>query len=72
MSAQTSAGAAGSTYIVPVVALVTVVTMQLFRLVYNGPECALPVKWVTQLQAWGLSWQGTGSKGVQVASGSSL
>src|SRR5205823_3305618 len=44
-----------------VVALVTVVTMQAYRLVYNGPEHALPASWVKLLRDAGLAWQGTGS-----------
>jgi ribose transport system permease protein len=44
-----------------VVALVTVVTMQVFRLVYNGPETVLPVGWVEGLRAHGWLWQGTES-----------
>jgi ribose/xylose/arabinose/galactoside ABC-type transport system permease subunit len=44
-----------------VVALVTVVTMQTYRLVYNGPEYALPEGWVSALARRGLLWEGTGS-----------
>jgi ribose/xylose/arabinose/galactoside ABC-type transport system permease subunit len=44
-----------------VVALVTVVTMQTYRLVYNGPEYVLPESWVAGLEGRGLLWKGTGS-----------
>jgi ribose/xylose/arabinose/galactoside ABC-type transport system permease subunit len=48
-----------------VVALVTVVTMQVYRFVYNGPEYVLPSflpeSWVEVLRARGLFWRGTGS-----------
>jgi ribose/xylose/arabinose/galactoside ABC-type transport system permease subunit len=40
-----------------VVALVTVVTMQVYRLIYNGPDYVLP----DSLLGWGLRWQGTES-----------
>jgi ribose/xylose/arabinose/galactoside ABC-type transport system permease subunit len=51
-----------------VMALVTVVTMQVFRLVYNGPEYTLPVWLVEELGERGLLWQGTGSSaGASVA-----
>src|SRR5262245_58489355 len=46
-----------------VVALVTVVTMQTYRLVYNGPEYVFPAGIVTWLRDVGLAWQGTGSAG---------
>jgi ribose/xylose/arabinose/galactoside ABC-type transport system permease subunit len=44
-----------------VVALVTVATMQTFRLVYNGPEQTLPAGWAEWLREIGLAWKGTGS-----------
>jgi ribose transport system permease protein len=44
-----------------IVALVTVVTMQLYRLVYNGPEFVLPAGWVAWLREAGLAWEGTRS-----------
>lgn len=44
-----------------VVALVSVVTMQTFRLVYNGPEYALPKIIVEMLRDRDLLWAGTGS-----------
>ncbi len=44
-----------------VMALVTVVTMQVFRLVYNGPEYTLPAWLVDELRDRGLLWDGTGS-----------
>jgi ribose/xylose/arabinose/galactoside ABC-type transport system permease subunit len=46
-----------------VVALVTVVTMQTFRLVYNGPEYTLPAWLVDWLGERGLLWAGSGSAG---------
>src|SRR4051812_7420692 len=39
-----------------VAALVTVVTMQTFRLAYNGPEHALPAWLVADLRERGLLW----------------
>ncbi|MFO0876817.1 MAG: ABC transporter permease [Gemmataceae bacterium] len=44
-----------------VVALVTVVTMQTYRLVYNGPEYAFPAGMVAWLDRWGYLWSGTES-----------
>jgi ribose/xylose/arabinose/galactoside ABC-type transport system permease subunit len=44
-----------------VVALVTVVTMQTYRLVYNGPESVLPESWLAALRARGMLWPGTES-----------
>jgi ribose/xylose/arabinose/galactoside ABC-type transport system permease subunit len=44
-----------------VIALVTVITMQVYRLVYQGFEGVLPLDQVRALQARGWSWQGTGS-----------
>src|SRR5262249_8327733 len=46
-----------------VVALVSVVTMQTFRLVYNGPEYALPGIIVEALRDRDMLWAGTGSLG---------
>jgi ribose/xylose/arabinose/galactoside ABC-type transport system permease subunit len=45
-----------------VVALVTVVTMQTFRLVYNGPDQAFPAGLADWLRRMGLSWKGTESQ----------
>jgi ribose/xylose/arabinose/galactoside ABC-type transport system permease subunit len=45
-----------------VVALVTVVTMQTFRLVYNGPEQTLPAGLAEWLRERSLSWSGTASQ----------
>jgi ribose/xylose/arabinose/galactoside ABC-type transport system permease subunit len=44
-----------------VVALVTVVTMQTYRLVYNGPEYVFPAGIVSWLSDAGLAWRGTAS-----------
>jgi ribose/xylose/arabinose/galactoside ABC-type transport system permease subunit len=44
-----------------VMALVTVVTMQVFRLVYNGPEYTLPAWLVDELRERGMLWEGGGS-----------
>jgi len=44
-----------------VVALVTVVTMQTYRLVYNGPEQTLPPGLAEWLHEKGLAWRGTAS-----------
>lgn len=44
-----------------VVALVTVTTMQVYRLAFAGPEAVLPASWTAGLRAWGLFWQGTHS-----------
>ncbi|MFM7149955.1 MAG: ABC transporter permease [Gemmataceae bacterium] len=56
-----------------VVALVTVVTMQVFRLVYNGPEYALPQFLVDWLRERNQLWSGTESpalaSGCAIASG---
>jgi len=46
-----------------VVALVTVVTMQVFRVVYDGPEVALPRGIVESLRQYGLLWGPTRSSG---------
>ena len=46
-----------------VVALVTVVTMQVFRMVYDGPEVALPRGIVEILRQYGLLWGPTRSSG---------
>jgi ribose transport system permease protein len=45
-----------------VVALVTVVTIQMFRLIYNGPDQTLPAGLADWLRQRGLSWNGTGSQ----------
>jgi ribose transport system permease protein len=44
-----------------VVALVTVTAMQVFRLVYDGPESNLPENTLAFLEQHGLIWKGTGS-----------
>jgi ribose/xylose/arabinose/galactoside ABC-type transport system permease subunit len=44
-----------------VVALVTVTSMQVYRMVYDGPEYALPESLVAALNERGLSWKGTES-----------
>jgi ribose/xylose/arabinose/galactoside ABC-type transport system permease subunit len=44
-----------------VIALVTVVMMQIYRLVYNGPEAVLPADLLEVLQQRGLTWKGTQS-----------
>jgi ribose/xylose/arabinose/galactoside ABC-type transport system permease subunit len=44
-----------------VVALVTVVTMQTFRLVYNGPDQTLPTGLAEWLREMNLAWKGTES-----------
>jgi ribose transport system permease protein len=46
-----------------VVALVTVVTMQVFRLVHDGPEGTLPRGLVADLAGRGLVWTGTHAPG---------
>jgi ribose/xylose/arabinose/galactoside ABC-type transport system permease subunit len=46
-----------------VVALVTVVAMQTFRLVYSGPEATLPAGMARWLRDAGLAWEGTASPG---------
>jgi ribose transport system permease protein len=46
-----------------VVALVTVVTMQTYRLVYDGPAATLPDWLISQLQDRDLLWQGGRSAG---------
>jgi ribose/xylose/arabinose/galactoside ABC-type transport system permease subunit len=45
-----------------VVALVTVVCIQVYRLVYNGPHQVLPADLAGWLREQGLLWQGTQSK----------
>jgi ribose/xylose/arabinose/galactoside ABC-type transport system permease subunit len=44
-----------------VVALVTVTAMQVYRMVYDGPEYALPEQLITVLDRWGFLWKGTES-----------
>jgi ribose transport system permease protein len=44
-----------------VVALVTVVTMQVYRLAYNGPEAVLSEEWLALQRRHGLAWHGTES-----------
>ncbi len=44
-----------------VVALVTVVSMQVYRLIYNGPNYVLPTAWTQWLEANGWLWQGAAS-----------
>jgi ribose/xylose/arabinose/galactoside ABC-type transport system permease subunit len=44
-----------------VVALVTVTSMQVFRMVYDGPEYALPESLTSALEHRGLLWKGTES-----------
>jgi ribose/xylose/arabinose/galactoside ABC-type transport system permease subunit len=44
-----------------VVALVTVTAMQVYRMVYDGPEHALPEALLGRLEPHGLLWKGTGS-----------
>jgi ribose/xylose/arabinose/galactoside ABC-type transport system permease subunit len=44
-----------------VVALVTVAAMQVYRMVFDGPEYALPESVTTTLGRWGLLWKGTES-----------
>jgi ribose transport system permease protein len=44
-----------------IVALVTVVSMQVYRMVYDGPEWALPETVTDKLERWGLMWRGTAS-----------
>jgi ribose/xylose/arabinose/galactoside ABC-type transport system permease subunit len=44
-----------------VVSLVTVVTMQVYRMVYDGPEYVLPEDWTDVLSSHGLLWHGTQS-----------
>jgi ribose/xylose/arabinose/galactoside ABC-type transport system permease subunit len=44
-----------------VVALVTVVSMQVFRMVFDGPEYALPESLTSMLDSRGLLWKGTES-----------
>ena len=46
-----------------VVALVTVVTMQVFRMVYDGPQVALPAGVVALLRDRGWLWEATRSTG---------
>jgi ribose transport system permease protein len=46
-----------------IVALVTVVTMQVFRLVHDGPEGTLPRGLVADLAGRGLLWKGTHAPG---------
>src|ERR1700722_11515914 len=44
-----------------VVALVTVTAMQVYRMVYDGPEYALPEELTAVLDRWGILWKGTES-----------
>jgi ribose transport system permease protein len=44
-----------------VIALVTVVAMQSYRLVHDGPEFVFPESVTAALDRWGLLWSGTGS-----------
>jgi ribose transport system permease protein len=44
-----------------VIALTTIVTIQVYRLVYSGPEPVLPAGLVDALRSSGLIWAGTGS-----------
>jgi ribose/xylose/arabinose/galactoside ABC-type transport system permease subunit len=53
-----------------VVALVTVVAMQVYRMVYDGPEYALPERMIAALDRWGILWKGSGS--VWAASGAAI
>jgi ribose transport system permease protein len=44
-----------------VVALVTVTSMQVYRMVFDGPQYSLPETLTTALERWGILWRGTGS-----------